>query len=158
MEPFWENGKCYRKTNSIFWRRLDVICLNINAKQSFCIFSVRWIFRLHKSSDYLVSISKNGNTIFNGIPFNVQFRITYLANILIINYEKVNWGYLYRTDYSSTFVFCFDDWTDCDFMRRFPGLYIGLAPPSLSSTSTLIDTSNQLTCGLLAAVRYKHYI
>ena len=86
----------------------------------------------------LVSISKNSNTIFNRSPFNVQFRITYFANILIINNEKVKWGYLYRTDYSSTFVFCFDEWTDCDFMRRFPGLYIGLTacmdlfPPPLS--------------------------
>ena len=114
----------------------------------------------------LVSISKNSNTIFNRSPFNVQFRITYFANILIINNEKVKWGYLYRTDYSSTFVFCFDEWTDCDFMRRFPGLYIGLAacmdllPPSFSPPlpTTLIDTRNQLTCGPLAAFRYKHNI
>ena len=93
----------------------------------------------------LVSISKNSNTIFNRSPFNVQFRITYFANILIINNEKVKWGYLYRTDYSSTFVFCFDEWTDCDFMRRFPGLYIGLTacmdllPSSLSSTSNHLN-------------------
>ena len=113
----------------------------------------------------LVSISKNSNTIFNRSPFNVQFRITYFANILIINNEKVKWGYLYRTDYSSTFVFCFDEWTDCDFMRRFPGLYIGLTacmdllpPLSPPLPTTLIDTRNQLTCGRLAAFRYKHNI
>ena len=57
----------------------------------------------------LVSISKNSNTIFNRSPFNVQFRITYFANILIINNEKVKWGYLYRTDYSSTFLFSFEE-------------------------------------------------
>ena len=93
--------------------------------------------------------------------------ISNFANIHIINNEKVSWGYLYRTDYSSTFIFCFDDWTDCDFMRRFPGLYwpdwlsvwsLPFPPPPLqSSLPTLIDIVNQLTCTLLAALRYRKH-